>query len=290
MSTITIIINTIGDAVKNNIIFTPSMINPDMKVTTIYMPPTFKLSNSLIKKAVKDSTSVKDVLTSPSMFHALVKYSTDTAKGYKRITLQQAKESGIVKSNFKFMQQLWLNKGQRIFIDDRAYDIITSTIKNTTVPDSRQNLQFIMEVDLRVIQSKRNNIVSRTRMTCDDKRMRINQLYNDMFGVQFFGLRDSSLKQSAPVMYSGPKTGIATAQSPSKINKPPNSIPYAPYAPYDTRIQFIPSYRMMPAANPYMYPVPQQQSLPRGGRKNKNRSTRSKRTRMRRSSTSRRHA
>ena len=288
MSTVTIKINTIGDAVKNKLTFTPSMINPDMKATTIYMPPTFKLSNSLIKKAVKDSNSVKDILTSPSMFQALVRYSTDIAKGYKRITLQEAKNSGIVESNFKFMQQLWLKKDQRIFIDDRAYDIITSTIKNTTMPDSSQNLRFTMEVDLRVIQSKRNNIVNRTRMTCDDKRMRINQLYMDMFGVPFFGLRESSLKQNdAPVMYSSPKTGIATAQSPGKTKQPQQTNPFAPYG---TGIQWLSPYGMMPAKNPSMYAVPQQQYFPRGGRKNKNRSTRSKRTIMRRSSTSRRHA
>lgn len=286
MSTITIKINTIGDAVTNNLTFTPSMINPDMKATTIYMPPTFKLSNSLIKEAVKDSTSVKDVLTTPSMFQALVRYSTDTAKGYKRITLQEAEESGIVESNFKFMQQLWLNKGQRIFIDDRAYDIITSTIKKTTMPDSRQNLQFIMEVDLRVIQSKRNNIVSRTRMTCDDKRMRINQLYNDMFGVQFFGLRDSSLKQSAPVMYSGPKTGITTAHSPGKTKQPQQTNPFAPYG---TRLYGLSPYGMMPAGFPVAYAVPQQQisTATSGGKNKKNGFTRRKQNReKKRSNTS----
>ena len=45
MSTITIKLNTVGDAVKNNLTFTPSMVNPDMKETSIYMPPTFKLSD-----------------------------------------------------------------------------------------------------------------------------------------------------------------------------------------------------------------------------------------------------
>lgn len=287
MSTITIIINTIGDAVSNNLTFTPSMINPDMKATTIYMPPTFKLSNSLIKEAVKDSTSVKDVLTTPSLFQALVRYSTDKAKGYKRITLQEAEESGIVESNFKFMQQLWLKKGQRIFIYDRAYDIITSTIKNITTPDSSQYLRFTMVVDLRVIQSRRNSLVNRTRMTCDDKKKRINQLYEDMYDVPFFADSNSSLKQSvAPVMYSSPGTGIATAHSPGKTKQPQQTNPFAPYG---TRFYGLSPYGMMPAGFPVAYAVPQQQisTATSGGKNKKNGFTRRKQNReKKRSNTS----
>ena len=290
MSTITIKINTIGDVVKNNMTFTPSMIDPDMKATTIYMPPTFRLSDSLIKKAVKDSSSVKEILTTPSMFQSLVRYSTDRAKGYKRISLQEAEESGIVESNYKFMQQLWLKKGKRIFIDDRAYDIITSTINDTTMPESSKNLQFQMSVDLRVIQSKRNNLVNRTKMTCDDKRARINQLYEDLFGAPFFNYRDSSLKQNAaPVMYSGPKTGIATARSPGKTKQPKQTNPFAPYG---TKVQGVAPYGMMPAAIPVAYAIPQQQTAgAHAGGRRKNKTSRRKRNgRRRRSSTSKRRA
>ena len=95
ISTITIKLNIEGDAVKDNLTFTPSMVNPDMKETTIYIPHTFKLSDSLIKKAVKESSSVKEILTTPSMFQVLVRYSTDRAKGYKRISLKKQKKKGL---------------------------------------------------------------------------------------------------------------------------------------------------------------------------------------------------
>lgn len=285
MSTITIKINTIGDVIKNDMTFTPSMIYPDMKATTIYMPPTFRLSDSLIKKAVKDSSSVKEILTTPSMFQSLVRYATDRAKGYKKITLQEAEESGIIKSNYKFMQQLWLKKGKRIFIDDRAYDIIASTIKDTTMPQSSKNIQFKMSIDLRVIQSKRNNLVNRTNMSCDDKREKINQLYDDLFGVPFFNYRDSSLKQSAaPVMYSGPKTGIATARSPGKTKQPNNQT--NPFAPNGTNVQGLAPYGMMPAA------IPQQQTAytTTGGKRKNKTSKRKRNQRKKQSSTSKRRA
>jgi hypothetical protein len=286
MSTITIKLNTKGDAVKNDITFKPSMVNPNMKATTIYMPPTFKLSDSLIKKAVKESTSIEEVLTTPSMFQSLLRYSTDRAKGYKRISLQEAEKTGIIDSNYSFMQQLWLKKGQRIFIDDRAYDIISSKIQNKTFPTSNDNIAFNMSVDIRVIQSKRNSIINRTKMSCDDKRSYINELYEELYGIPFFGYRDPSVKQgNAPVMYSSVKTGIATGKSPGK-DKPKTN----PYAPYGT-VNGVAPYGMMPAAIPvaYPYPYPSAPPAPTRGGKKKNKSTRRKR-RKRKSSTSKRRA
>lgn len=287
MSTITIKINTIGDAVTNNLTFTPSMINPDMKATTIYMPPTFKLSNSLIKKAVKDSTSIKEVLTTPSMFQSLLRYSTDRAKGYKRISLQEAQERGIIDSNYTFMQQLWLKKGQRIFIDDRAYDIITAKIQNKTFPSSNDNVAFTMTVDIRVIQSKRNSIINRTKMSCHDKRSYINDLYEELYGIPFFGYRDPSVKQSvAPVMYSSPNNGIATAHSPGKTKQPQQTNSFAPYG---TRFYGLSPYGMMPAGFPLTYAGSQQQisTATSGGKNKKNGFTRRKQNRgKKRSNTS----
>ena len=289
MSTITIKLNTVGDAVKNNLIFTPSMINPDMKETTIYMPPSFKLSDSLIKKAVKESSSIKEILTTPSMFQRLVRYSTDRAKGYKRISLKEAEERGIIDNNYQFMQKLWLKKGQRIFIDDRAYDIVTSRITNTTNPVSKDDLKFTMTVDLRVIQSNRNTLVNRTKMSCDEKRQYINELYEELYGVPFFGYRDPSVKQgNAPVMYSSAKTGIATAQSPGKEKPKINTNPFAPYG---SKVPGVAPYGMMPAAVPIAYAFPQATAPPavRGGRKKKTRRRR-KNIRKPRSSTSKRRA
>lgn len=255
MSTITIKLDTTGDSVKNGLTFVPSMTDPDMKATTIYMPPTFKLSDSLIKKAVKESTSVKEVLTSPSMFHALVSYSTDRAKGYKRISLEEAEKNGIIESNYNFMLNLWLKNGQRIFIDDRAYDIISSTITSSSMPKTNKRLQFSMVVSLRVIESKRNSVVNRMKMSCDDKRDNINKIYEELYGVPFFGRRAPSTKQAAaPVMYSGPKTGIATSASPKKT--PPKTNPYAPYP---MRVHGVAPYGMMPAAFPVAYAFPQPQ-------------------------------
>jgi hypothetical protein len=291
MSTITIKLNIVGDAVKNNLTFTPSMVNPDMKETTIYMPPSFKLSDSLIKKAVKDSSSIKEILTTPSMFQSLLRYSTDRAKGYKRISLKEAEEKGIIDSNYQFMQNLWLKKGQRIFIDDRAYDIITTKIQSKTNPESKDKLKFNMTVDIRVIQSKRNTMTNRAKMSCDDKRSHINELYEELYGVPFFGRRDASVKQgNAPVMYSSAKTGIATAKSPGK-DKPKTN----PFAPYGTKVPGIAPYGMMPAAIPiaYAYPHPSapaatSSTTTRGGSKKKKMTRR--RRRKPKSSTSKRRS
>tara|TARA_Y100000287_G_C14231943_1_gene362314 strand:+ start:931 stop:1812 length:882 start_codon:yes stop_codon:yes gene_type:complete len=291
ISTITIKLNIEGDAVKDNLTFTPSMVNPDMKETTIYIPHTFKLSESLIKKAVKESSSVKEILTTPSMFQVLVRYSTDRAKGYKRISLKEAEEKGITDSNYQFMKNLWLKKGQRIFIDDRAYDIITSKIQSTTNPESRDKLKFNMTVNLRVIQSKRNTLVNRTKMSCDDKRNEINELVDELFGVPFFTYRNPSLKQgNAPVMYSSAKTGIATAKSPGKAKKQPTN-PFV--APYQNKLQGVAPLGMMPAAAiPVAYAIPVQQtpSTSQVAGKKRKKMTRRRRRRKARSNTSKHRA
>lgn len=121
-------------------------------------------------------------------------------------------------------------------------------------------------------------------MSYDDKREKINQLYNYFFGVPFFSYRDSSLKQSAaPVIYSGPKTGIATARSPGKTKQPNQTNPFAPNG---TKVQGLAPYGMMPAA------IPQQQTAytTTGGKKKNKTSRRKRNQRKKRTSTSKRRA
>jgi len=100
MSTINIVINTIGDLVKNKVTFKPSMSDVSLKSNVIFFPPTFILIDDKITKAVTDSSYVKEILTNAGMFGKLVKYYTDRAKGYKKISLEKAASSGIIEKKF----------------------------------------------------------------------------------------------------------------------------------------------------------------------------------------------
>lgn len=217
MSYINIIINTVGDVVRKQVSFKPSMMDTNIKSTDIYFPPTFFLTNKKILKAVKETSSIPEILTSASMFDTLVKYYTDRAKGYKRINLEQANSLGIIDKNFEFMRKLWFKPNSQIMIDNRVYNIIKSDITNTKLPNNRSNLRFEMTVNLKLIRKDRDSRINRQKMSCDQQRDDINTIYETLYGVPFFSYREKSTKpQNAPVMYTSDK-GQTTRRTQTKL-------------------------------------------------------------------------
>lgn len=248
MSYIDIIINTVGDVVRKQVSFKPSMIDMNIKSTNVYFPPTFVLTNKKILKVVKETSSVPEILTSATMFDTLVKYYTDRAKGYKRINLEQANSLGIIDKNFEFMLKLWFKPNSQIIIDNRAYNIIKSDITNTKLPNNRSNLRFEMRVNLKLIRKDRDSRINRQKMSCEQQRDDINTIYETLYGVPFFSYREKSTKpQNAPVMYTNDK-GQTTGKTQTK----------SPYVPPQYNITNTPFY-MVPANTnlpPPAYPPP----------------------------------
>lgn len=255
MSTIKIVINTVGDVVRNNIVFRPYMSNKNIKSMTIFFPPTFILTSNKILKAVKDTTSVSEVLTTPAMFEQLVRYYTDRAKGYKRISLEKSVSLGIIDKNFEFMRNLWLKNNSQIIIDDRVYNIIKSEITNTRVPRDRTNLQFEMTVDVKLIRKDRDSMINRQKISCDEQRENIDKIYESLYGVPFFSYREKSTKQqNAPVMFTSDK-GSTTGRRQTGN----------PYVPPQYNVRPMPFY-LVPASNnnrrPQAYPMRPPQGYP----------------------------
>lgn len=263
MSSINININTIGDVIRNNISFKPSMSDTNIKSSVIYFPPTFILTNKKILKAVGDSSSVREILTTSTMFEKLVKYYTDRSKGYKKISLTQAVSLGIIDKNFEFMRNLWFKNNSQIVIDDRVYNIIKSNITKTKLPMDKLNLRFEMTVDLKLIRKDRDSMVNRQKISCDKQRENIDNIYESLYGVPFFNYRENSTKpQNAPVMYSSDK-GRTTGRTQTA----------SPYVPPQYNVRPTPFY-IVPATNnlpPQGYSQPQGYSPPqytrRGGYK-----------------------
>jgi len=263
MSTINIVINTIGDLVKNKVTFKPSMSDVSLKSNVIFFPPTFILIDDKITKAVTDSSYVKEILTNAGMFGKLVKYYTDRAKGYKKISLEKAASSGIIEKNFEFMRNLWLKNNSQIMIEDRVYNIIKSSISNTSIPTDRSKLQFSMTVDVKLIRKDRDNMTNRQKISCDEQRDNINNIYETLYGIPFFGYRETSTKpQSAPVMYSSDKgstTGrnqIASSYAPPQyMQRPPPY--YLSYPQQSTQIQTLPQQQSTQIQNAQPQSTPQ---------------------------------
>tara|TARA_A100001011_G_scaffold400043_1_gene511918 strand:+ start:1461 stop:2291 length:831 start_codon:yes stop_codon:yes gene_type:complete len=251
---------------KGNVTFTPSMSDDAIKTKEIFFPPMFKLSNSLISKAVPDSINPKEVLTSQGMYSRLVKYATDSTKGYKKISIQDADKSGIIEDNIKYMMKLWLPNNSSIMLNNRTYNIVsTSFEKKDRIINQPTN--YTAHIRVRVIQKERDNFVDREKMTCDDKRAKINKMYQELFGGIFFSYRDPSNKdiKMAPTM----QTNIY-GQTTKKTQIAQNN--FAPVG----RVGIAP-YGMMPAA-PFAFVQP---VIPRGG-KNIHKSRRKKKHRPKR--------
>lgn len=223
--------STTGDIIKNDGVFSPNMVFQKMnKDLTIYFPPTVKITKTLLENSVKENTNPIDIFTSRSYFLQFMAYSTNRRR-FKPISLQKAIDTGVVKHNMEFFKKLFFKKENRIFIDGRAYTILSSklNIEDSLLPTNKGSLRYIMRVNIKVIEKKKDTYLNRTKLSCKDKRANINEQWEAFFGEPFFdsGLPETRDKR-APVMYTGDNMGIADAARPKKLIPIARMVP--PYA------------------------------------------------------------
>ena len=125
------------------------------------------------------------------MYTRLVNYAIDTTRGYKKISIQDADKSGIIDENMKYMMKLWLPTNTSIMLDNRVYNIVSTRFEKKDKVNG-QPTKYTAHIKMRVIQKERDNFVDRQRMTCDDKRAEIDQMYKELFEGIFFSYRDPS--------------------------------------------------------------------------------------------------
>ena len=250
-SQLKIVLSTTGDLTEKNVSFTPSMVFVNNKSTSIFFPPTVKITSSLIRRAVPQAGKEIDVFTSRVYFTQFMKYATSKRR-FKPISLAKAEEDGVVQSNFNFFKDIFFKRNNRIFIGSRGYSIISSKIdlSKSNIPKDSNNLTFKMHVNLNIIDSRNDTFVNRTRLSCKDKRANINDQWEAFFGQPFFddGLpRNRTLKQQAPAMFTNDQ-GLAMGKAPTKLKKLTPMVPYA-------QPGFNPYQPQLPARG---YPSPQQ--------------------------------
>ena len=216
MSEIQIILNTTGSIVVSNIRFTPSMVNATIETDNIYFPPNFILNDKNILRAVKDSSSTMEILTNLSMYEKLVRYYTDEARGYKKISLEQAKTRGVIKNNAEYMKKIWFKPNSKIFIKNRAYTIVSSKIEQQPEKIKTQNIIFKMTVNIQL--AKDNSWLGRQQLTCAEKRDNINIIYKSLFNKPLFSYREITNRYTeTPVMYSN-NSGTVSKYTPTKAS------------------------------------------------------------------------
>lgn len=218
MSTVEIILNVRGSTEAKKINFIPSMVNSTIENSIIYFPPNFILSNEIILKVVKDSSSVMEILTDISMYEKLLLYYTDKARGYKLMGLEEETTKNIIKTNVDYMLKLWLNPTTKIFIDNKAYTIIESKLKSYEVIKKKPNFVIQMIVNIQV--AKDNTYIGIKKIKCSEKRYNINKLFFKLFGKHLFTEREQTNKYSdTPPMYSTSNVRIPKYSIP-KIEQP----------------------------------------------------------------------
>lgn len=287
-SQLTIKFSTVGDLKENDLSFTPSMVFVKNTSTEIFFPPTVKITQDLISRAVPESGEPLDVFTSRAYFTKFMKYAT-SKKRFSPISLAQAEKTGVVEHNFDFFKDIFFKRNNRIFIGGKGYNIISSKLDmaNSILPKDTSSLIFTMKVRINIADRKKDSFVHRTRLSCSERRLDINEQWEDFFGEPFFddGLpSEKKLSHAAPVMYTSDQ-GIADGQAPSKLKK------IQPYMPginpggfmNPMHNPFIPMAQKMPVAQampiPSAPPMYQRPPLVKGGKKRKKTKRRKKKIR-----------
>ena len=287
-SQLKIVLSTRGGLKEKNITFTPNMVFVKNKSNVIFFPPTVKITSSLVKRAVPQAGRELDVFTSRVYFTQFMKYATNKRR-FKPITLEQSRRRGIVESNFNYFKNIFFKKNNRIFIGNRGYTIISSNLNlsSSNIPTQSSNLTFKMNVDLNIIDSRKDTFINRTRLSCNDTRANINEQWEAFFGEPYFDdeiPRNKTLNQQAPVMFTNDQ-GLAIEKAPTKYRKLTPMVPYAQpgFNPYQPQLP-VRGY-INPQLNPY-YPVANakpiaNQGTQTGGKKKKTRRRKIKNNRTR---------
>lgn len=284
-SQLTIKFSTMGDLKEEDLSFTPSMVFIKNTSTEIFFPPTVKITRSLISRAVPESGEPLDVFTSRAYFTKFMKYAT-SKKRFTPISLAEAEKSGVVEHNFNFFKDIFFKRNNRIFIGSKGYNIISSKLDmaNSILPQDTSNLIFTMKVRINIADRTKDSFGHRTRLSCSEQRLNINEQWEYFFGEPFFddGLpSEKKLSHATPVMYTSDQ-GIADGEAPTKLKKlqpympginpggfmNPIHNPFIPMAQRMPAAQAMPFAQGMPVATapPAMYQQPQ---TVKGGKKRK---------------------
>jgi len=303
ISKLNIKLNLDGTIKDKNIKFVPKMIIPSIKSDIIYFPLNGKITNELIKTIIKENTpDAQTLFTDFSLFNKFIRYVTDPIR-YKSIQLGSKKALEIANHNIKFIVNAFFKK--YIFINGKSFKIISFVIddKETKIPTTKTDLTTKITLNLKLIEREKDNLMNRTRLTCDDKRKNIDKTYNDLFGTPFFERTNkitASTDDMVPVMYSNVKKGTTMGKQPEKIKKQVYPYPYG-YQPYyyppfnpnikghpNKKLYSMPQYAMPQYAMPQYamnannkQPIKKQTKTIKGGKKYYKGSNKTKRKRVR---------
>ena len=223
-STIAIYITLDGDLTQETPIrFYPYMVDKTINKHIIYFPPSFKLTEELLRAALPDiksnvksdvksdvksnvksdvktdvktdektdeKTELKDyrkIFTDPDLYYNLLLY-VSKQKAYKNYSIKTAFKKGIIQHNYNFIQLLYLNPDSILSLNKKKYVIMKSDLKSSNY--YKGIVSFSITVHLDVLDTTKNTFYNRNKYSCNERKQHINSLTNKLFNTNLFSVYD----------------------------------------------------------------------------------------------------
>jgi hypothetical protein len=179
--------NTIGGSIGQNIRYTPEMSNPQVytEYPDILFIPTIKLEQKIFNQTVETMSHLgsfdkRKIFLSPELFSNFIATIQNNYK-YKKISLKDAKDKGIINHNIMFILTMFFGKGQTLRWSGVTYTINNYNWNTGFKEDNTKGKLapiYKVNVDVQLIKGVNPSFVDFARSGCLEKK---NQIINNYF-------------------------------------------------------------------------------------------------------------
>lgn len=195
--------NTNGGSIGQNIRYTPEMSNPQVykEYPNILFIPTIKLEQNIFNQTIETMSHLgsfdkRKVFLSPTLFSNFIATIQNKYK-YKKISLTEAKDKGIINHNIMFLLNLFFGKGQSLLWSGGTYTINNynwnSGFKEKQVLNKPTPI-YIVSIDVQLIKGDNPSFLDFARSGCLAKK---NDIINHYFELAIKKNADNE-KQTQP--------------------------------------------------------------------------------------------
>lgn len=195
--------NTNGGSIGQNIRYTPEMSNPQVykEYPNILFIPTIKLEQNIFNQTIETMSHLgsfdkRKIFLSPTLFSNFIATIQNKYK-YKKISLTEAKDKGIINHNIMFLLNLFFGKGQTLRWSGGTYTINNynwnSGFKEKQVLNKPTPI-YIVSIDVQLIKGDNPSFLDFARSGCLAKK---NDIINHYFELAIKKNADNE-KQTQP--------------------------------------------------------------------------------------------
>jgi hypothetical protein len=194
--------SNIQGIIAQNRLYKPSMSNPSLysAFPSILFIPTIRLSKGLFARNLGED-DIKKIFLSPSQFDNFI---SNIKTKVKPLTINEAKQKGIIYNNIKFILELFFKKNDTIILNEHHTYVINNykwnkkynltTVVNTNVPIISIHISFILH------KGNTMTFTESTRLNCMQKKQDIIEEYYKLVGLSVPKNTPSYSSSYTPIM------------------------------------------------------------------------------------------